>query len=174
MRGNKTASIFFDVFSSLLTHLPLQCCLRFNQHLKYIILCRCHHVGCWCQILLIILRWMNVVQHLCRTRLTQVYEARFCISVLVHKGSINASRGCVHVITYTVPTCSQEAMGSKQQLWRDLHFGFALVFKSRKISLVLVGCHLFPGPIIRWNGTDKFMKVVLSWAVLKRMKRQTN
>lgn len=62
---------------------------------------------------------------------------------------INASYGCVHVITYTVPTCGQKAMGSKQQLWRDLHFGFALVFKSRKVSLVLIGCHLFPGAIVR-------------------------
>lgn len=79
---------------------------------------------------------------------TQVYEARCCVSVLVHKGSVNASGDCVHVILCTVPTCGQEAMGRKQQLWGDLHFGFALVFKSRKVSLVLIGCHLFPGPVI--------------------------
>lgn len=83
------------------------------------------------------------------TRHTRLYEALFCISVFVHKGSINASHDCVQLITNTVPTCGQKAMGRKQQLWRDLHFGFALVLKSRKVSLVLIRRHLYPGPIIR-------------------------
>lgn len=100
-----------------------------------------------------------------------LYEAWFCIYVLVHKGIINVSHDCVQVITYTGPTCSQKAMGSKQQLWGDLHFGFALVFKSGKVSLVLIGCHLFPGPVIRWNGTDEFVKIVLSWIILKGMEK---
>lgn len=102
---------------------------------------------------------------------TRAYEALFCVSLYVHKGSINASHDCVRWLTNAVPTCGQKAMSSKQQLWRHLHFGFALVLKSRKVSLVLIRCHLYPGPIVRWNGTDQFIKAVLSQMALKWMKK---
>lgn len=46
------------------------------------------------------------------------------------------------------PTSGQEAMGGQQQLRRNLHLGFALVFKSREVSLVFIGRHLFPGSVI--------------------------
>lgn len=152
------------------------CGLRLVLHLKYII-STFAAVTMWdVDVIYSWLFWDGwMLFNTCvNTRHTQVYDAWLCISVLVHKGSINVSHDYVHLITYTVPTCSQKAMGSKQQLWRDLYFGFALVFKSRKVSLVLIGCHLFPGPIIRWNGKDEFIKVVLLRLILKWMKRETN
>lgn len=46
------------------------------------------------------------------------------------------------------PTCGQEAMSRQQQLRRNLHFGFALVLKSREVPFVFIGRHFFPGSVV--------------------------